>query len=716
MAGSASSSARKWTPQQLEAITRTGCNLLVSAAAGSGKTSVLAERCVYLVCDAKPRCHVSQLLVVTFTDAAAAEMKGRIEIALRRRLRQNGDDAHLQRQLALLEHANISTLHSFCARLLRQHFHAAALDPDFRVFDGDESKLLRREVARKLLAERYEDETGQAFRNFLDDFTEGDDERLVDLLVRTHEMLQSLVDPDGWLRGAVGRIAEAAQQPLENSQLGRDYLAILGEQLNDLVRECQAAVDALSRMAGFDGYVAYARHLLGLAESWRETLAKRGYDGLADVIASVELPRLPSVRNTVPGKEAASAIISPVQKLFKEGDLIDSLKFTTAEWHEGLRSILPHVRLFADLLDAFAERYRLAKEAQHAIDFSDLERLALRLLAEQRGERLYPSPVARLLHRQFQHVLVDEYQDINAVQDAILFLASHEADDASTPNLFCVGDVKQAIYGFRLAEPSRFLGRYARFREDTTQGHVVDLQANFRSRKPLLDVINSVFERLMTRAAAELEYDASQRLHAMADFPPAAESHFRGAPIELHCLPAKLDLEESDEDDADEADLERSEREAHLIARRIQEMMGRRDRPRMQVAARDADGNLTSRPIEYRDMVILLRAQKFDADNYANILRDAGIPVHTSGGSGYFQAAEIRDMMALLRMLDNQHQDIPLAAFLRSPLARLSNAEDALAEIRLGSPPNVPFHEAVLRYAERSDDLATQLQRILAQL
>src|SRR5687768_8818503 len=276
-----SSSAGKWTAEQIRAITTTGGSLLVSAAAGSGKTSVLAERCAHLVCDAKPRCNVNQLLVVTFTEAAAAEMKGRIEQALRQRLEHAGDDGHLKRQFALIEHIHCSTLHGFCNRLLRQHFHRLGLDPSFRVLAGEEAVLLRMETVRDLFMDCYDRDAGDAFQRFIDAFGEGDDESLMQTVVRTHELLCSLIHPHGWMDRALRRIKEVCDKPFETTELGKEYLSLVATQLADLERDCRANIEAIRRMDGFDSYLTYLGGLLAMIETWKHLLHDRGYDALS---------------------------------------------------------------------------------------------------------------------------------------------------------------------------------------------------------------------------------------------------------------------------------------------------------------------------------------------------------------------------------------------------------------------------------------------------
>ena len=727
-------SSPRWTADQRRAIEAGAGSLLVSAAAGSGKTSVLAARCAHLVCDAPSplRCGVGQLLVVTFTEAAAAEMKARIERALRGRLAQgDDDDGRLRTQVALVEHASISTLHAFCLRLIRQHFPRLRIDPGFRVLDGDEAVLLRLDVARDLFLDRYEAEDG-AFRDFVDAYGSGDDESLMHLVKETHEMLESLVEPAGWMERSRRRIAEGAQRPLAQSELGQEYLSGLRERLAALREECAAAIDAIPATT-FPRYVTYAQVLAATAAHWELLLERDGLEALAAEVRGFKAERLPSYGKDLDGKEAAQAVVNRLRDRFSKGPLADSLLFTAQEWREGLQAVRPHGEVFLDLVAEFGKRYRAEKDRLRAVDFSDLERFALELLREPEKPGLVPSPVARACHNQFRHVLVDEYQDINEVQDAILHLVSRECiagtrGEHRPANLFCVGDVKQSIYRFRLAEPTRFLAREARFRDGNDDaGAVIDLQANFRSRAPLLATINNVFARLMTRAAADIEYDESHELRPGADYPPAeTPGQFHGAPIELHLLPDKFPdagMEEG-EGNAPELETDRARREATVVAATIRKLLGETGGPRMEVTERGPDGAMVARPIELRDIVVLLRSLKFQAEHYADVLRRHGIPVHNTAGSGFFESMEVRDVFSLLRVLNNQRQDVPMAAVLRSPLAGLPRPEDALAMIRLAYPApadgnglRVAFHEAVGRYAaEHDDELAAKLRDFLADL
>ena len=724
----------RWTDAQLRGITATGHSVLVSAAAGSGKTAMLAERCAHLVCEAAEPCDVSELLVVTFTEAAAAEMRGRIHRAIRGKIGESSPAERLRRQLDLVDQMQVSTLHGFCARVLRQHFHLVGLDPGFSVLDAEEARLLRGEVARDLFDDTYELDEDGLFQRFVDAYGDGDDTRLVRQVIKTYELLTSLVGPAEWVERSRRRIEEAADpgRPLERSELGKELVALIDQGLRTCAERCVKAVALVERLGGFEKYAEVLRESAQVLDDWRRVFRDEGLDALAEV-AAVEFPRLPSLRNTVPNKELAKAAVDSVRDEMKDGAWRKLLRFTSTEWKEGLAAVAPHANVFLLLVEQFGRRYRQAKDAIRAVDFSDLERFTLDVLRNPKYKRLTPTWAARSYHRRFKHVLVDEYQDINEVQDAILALVSREcvADEPGVrTNLFCVGDVKQSIYRFRLAEAARFIERQRLFRDggDPPLGEVIDLQQNFRSRAKLLGAVNEVFARLMTAEAVDIAYDESHHLKPGPQYPEAADgSCFAGAPLELHLLPAKPQAAadpEGEEGGEEGLELDRAEREAVLVAKRIREIVGADGGTPMCVTDKDpsAPGGFRARPARYSDVVILLRSMRYKADQYADVLRQVGVPVHSESGTGYFESTEVRDVLALLDLMNNQRQDVPMAAVLRGPLGGLPDADDCLARVRLAYPPRrgepaVPFHEAVVRYAdERDDELAAHLRDFLHRL
>src|SRR5687768_6449743 len=391
--------AREWTPKQREGIETVGTSLLVSAAAGSGKTAVLSERCAYLVCDAPDPCDVDELLVVTFTEAAAAEMKSRIQRSLANRIARS-ESPRLARQLALIDHAQVSTLHGFCSRLLRQNFHLLGLDPNFTILDGDEAALLRTETARQLFAERYETDTTGAFQSLIDAYGDGNDERLIGKVVATHELLGSLLDPDGWRAAALKRIEEAATMPLDGCTLGAELKNLVRHELEALKRGGAEAIRILSEMDGFAKYVTLLNNLAGELDDFIDTLDHNGLDAVSAKMASREKPKLPVIANSVEGKTLAKALVDDVRcPLQAKGHLFELLRWKGSEWTDGCRATLPHAGVFLGLVEEFGRRYREEKSAAHSVDFADLERLALNaLLGGRDGERLIPSPLARAHH------------------------------------------------------------------------------------------------------------------------------------------------------------------------------------------------------------------------------------------------------------------------------------------------------------------------------
>ena len=644
-----------WTEEQQAAIEARGTNLLLSAAAGSGKTTVLVERVLRLVAEGAD---IDRMLVVTFTRAAAADMRAKLAQALGERAQT---DKRFRDQAMRLERASITTLHAFCADFLRSNFEAAQVDPAFRIMDDAENRRLLDEALDEALERAYE--KGGAALEALD-FGRGP-KGVRAAAERLYEFLQERPDPWAWL---------------EETQ---DLEAVLPRWQRELVDGAHRAVRlalAATTLAGDlpecpDNYAgALAADALRLAP----LLELKEYEPLREALAEFKQTR-PKGRTGRSEEE-----MKPVKAARKEA--ADALKaariglLPLAQSLEDARSDLLAQAALGEIVRDLAETHEAAKREAAGLTYNDLEHLTLRALADEN--------TARAMREKFDFVFVDEYQDTSDVQEAIVARIRRE------DNLFMVGDVKQSIYRFRLAEPRLFLEKYARYARNDG-GNLLPLTRNFRSRAPVLDFTNAVFERVMTGGEAEVEYDELARLN------PGDPAQLGGAPVELHILSGKAeDLPEEIPGEADpeaeEAELaEGAAREGALIAERIE-------------ALRREDPNL-----RYRDIAILTRAKSGALQAILPVLTARGIPVYADGAEGYFESMEIALTLELLRLIVNRRSDVALIGALRSPVGGLTNEE--LALVRIASP-RTPFLDAALARAEGTDALADKLRAFFDRL
>ncbi|MGG4451796.1 helicase-exonuclease AddAB subunit AddA [Brevibacillus porteri] len=703
----------QWTEEQWQAIIQRGNNLLVAAAAGSGKTSVLVERIIRRIMDEKDPVGVDQLLVVTFTNAAAAEMRHRIGDALRKALKDDPHSSHLRRQLALLQRATITTLHSFCLGILRQYYYLIELDPDFRIADQMEGELLRQDVLEEQLESWYENDAD--FHALADVMLDGqDDHALTILLLRLYEFSRSHPAPEQWLGEAAGMFAVHDKNGLDGLEWTRSVLRSVELALSGMTAKMRRAVLLAGSPEGPAGY-------LPLLEAEAAALQRAGaacidgWEATAEAVRGVVFAKLPPVKGTDPlVKEQVQDLRNSVKKELAEQ--IEQYFSTTAEQYVAdLQRIAPHMQTLARLVTAFSDAFQLEKRSRGLVDFGDLEHLALRVLAEtnESGETI-PSSISTQLREQFAEVLVDEYQDINLVQETILQMVSRDGANGQPANRFMVGDVKQSIYRFRLAEPKLFLEKYVTYQKDGDAdeaciGRRIDLAANFRSRREVVDAVNFLFRQIMSHGVGEIGYDPSAELINRASYPEAQPNRLQA---EMHLIDRNTAIaeegqaivaESTDEgeagipetagESAEEASV--AQLEARLIASRIRRWMepGEGEEP-LLVFDKKAGG---MRPLAYHDIVILLRATSGWGQTMQEELHAAGIPVYAEQTAGYFAATEVETMLSLLRVIDNPLQDIPLAAVLRSPIVGLR--EEQLAQIRIHYATG-PFHQAVLQYAE----------------
>jgi len=733
----------KWTPEQEAAITRKGRSLLVSAAAGAGKTAVLVERIIRRVLDSADPVDIDRLLVVTFTNAAAQEMKERIGLALAERGRKNPNDKNITRQFLLLGKSSISTLHSFCLEMIRQNVHCLSLpnglslDPRFRIADDIEAGLLKMEILEELFEEKYTEEDPRFFQLVECFGGERDDRILQDLVLKLYDFSCSQPDPFDWLRQAAGTFS---------SNLEDDSVQILFSNLVDsIILPMEEALDKISEAKEMTmspgGPAIYLKNLLEEENRIRDVLnlvnsqssvnnqpAMARWQVVFEELGLIRFGPLKPCRD----KDVDEHKKNRVQELRNEAkELIKSLQKeflsrTPQEFLEDMREIAPLMDSLCALVTDFSESYLRAKFARNVLDFSDIEHFALDLLRVKCGGKWTPSPLAEKMRTYYEEVLVDEYQDINSVQENILTLVSRT--EGSSPNMFMVGDVKQSIYGFRLAEPGLFVAKYNSYHKDETGSdpevtkEKIVLARNFRSRKFIVDGINYIFRQIMSAKLGGLSYDADAELSCGADYPflPNDDSLKLARSVEVHLIdrddkevqpPAGLEKDdESTEESAntvinESEDLDAIQMEARVIGRKIREMT--------QGVVWDKEKG-RYRPLQYRDIVILLRSTKGSALTYLEELSLMGIPAYAETGTGYLRAQEVQVMLALLRIIDNPRQDIPLTAVLRSPVTGLTAHE--LTAIRMRRPRG-DFYDAV-RLAARKEEgaLGRTLRGFLRQL
>jgi ATP-dependent helicase/nuclease subunit A len=671
--------AMAWTKDQQEAIDSRGQTLLLSAAAGSGKTAVLVERIIRRLLDADHPVDITELLVVTFTKAAAAEMRERVASALTKALAEGGG-ADVEKQLALLPSAHISTLHSFCQAVIRRFFYRIDVDPKFTVAAEEELGLLRRVVLEDLFLSYYEDSEKADLIYPLTDMFSNDrgDDALMATIERIYDYSRSLAWPDQWLAAA----ARSYNIPDDAVLDDLPWVAPLKVRVSNILTEQVARYDqVLDKLTAVASLAAGMDQLSLERHQMKAALAAVGsWDELRQAMNDISFERLKAMRKL---DDDAKALWEECKAV--RGDVKDAVKglqetyfiASPDEWLSDMRAMAPVMAGLSQVTQDFAVAYSAAKKEKGCVDFSDLEHFCLRILLDESSTPDHPvrSPAALELCQSFQEVLIDEYQDTNGVQELITQLVSKEN------NRFMVGDIKQSIYRFRLADPTLFLAKYTDFsREADAPRRCIDLSKNFRSDEAILEAVNEVFARAMTPEAAGMAYGVHERLYAGR--PACTEANWIGGPIEVHLLDgqglaAAVSDKTDDAADADETDeaqeLSAFEQECALAAQRL--------------LALKAEGRLVQRkdgtmePLAWHHMVILLRSMKNKSDVMLKALQAAGIPAYADQSGGYFAAIEVEIIMALLRCIDNPEQDLPMAAVLRSPIVGLSEA--GLAQLRL---------------------------------
>lgn len=668
-----------WTREQRQVIDLRDRNILVSAAAGSGKTAVLVERIKQRILDRRHPVDIDRLLVVTFTNAAAAQMKERVARALEQEVREHPADVRLQQQSALVQNAQITTIDSFCLYVIRNHFHEIGIEPDFRIADEGELKLLREDVLTRTLERCYE-ERDEGFLQLVNAYgTSRSDEPLREMILQLYRYAQSYPWPDQWLDSVASCYCVETPEDLRNCGWMEAACAYGKKMLLGLLARAEAYLDVCLEGDGPFMYEAACRRDV---EQLEELTGLDAYEGIAGGLQQLTFGALGRSRS-FEGDPDKQELVKAERKAVKDmaGKLRDEFfSRTPEELLQQLGAIRPMAEALVRVTRQFSEDFAGRKREKNIVDFGDLEHFALRILVrEETGE---PTPVAREFAAAYEEIMIDEYQDSNYVQETILRAISRERQGQN--NMFMVGDVKQSIYRFRLARPELFMEKYDAYSLTDGPCQRIDLHKNFRSRREVLDCANEVFYRIMKRDLGGVEYDESAALHSGGQYPGDVPEDGQGS------FEAELLLGEEEEEAMTEAGIDRRELEAQLVANKIRELT---ERGRV---TDEETGKL--RPVRYRDIVILLRSVSEWGDIFARVLTDCGIPAHTLSKSGYFSTMEVQTVLNYLRILDNPRQDIPLTAVLTSPMAGLSHEE--LAQLRL-SEPDVPFHMCVLHAMEQ---------------
>ncbi len=672
----------KWTDEQKKAIVTRNRNLLVSAAAGSGKTAVLVERIIEMITNADNPVDIDTVLVVTFTNAAASEMRERIGDAIEKKLEEQPENRFLHKQLTLLPNSNIMTIHAFCLMVIKNHFHDIQLDPSFRVAEESELTLLKGDILKELLEEAYAKEHNDSFLALVESYTSGkSDEQLEALILSIHRFAVSYPFPQEWLDKQSQALNLTEQTEMDHTLWAeivvnhiRDILPIYKQMLHEAIGYCEED----------HGPKHYEESIQSDLKWLSKCSQHQSFEALSEAFRTVSFAKLGGKGKEVEAalKEKVKGIRDEVKKGIRK--LSETYFFKSTEsMKKDIMCTASIIQTLVELVKDFMIKYQEAKTEKNMIDFNDIEHYALQILIT-RDERssLIPTQAALEYQNKFEEVLIDEYQDSNLIQEYILTYVSKNKHSVCRPNQFMVGDVKQSIYKFRLAKPELFMNKYNSYTIEDSSYQKILLHKNFRSRKEILEGVNFIFRQLMSEQVGDVIYDDACALNLGANYEPDESAYGE----------TKLVLVDKDKDISEELDVSSKQLEAMWVARKIHKMV------QSHTPTLIYDKNEKKyRPMMYKDIVVLLRTTTKWAEVFIEELAKKGIPAYTDVKSGYFDTVEVKTIIHLLKIIDNPRQDIALLTVLKSPIVDL-NAEE-LVQIK-STFKESEFYDAYLCYLE----------------
>lgn len=722
-------SSVKWTNEQLDAITAKDCNLLVAAAAGAGKTAVLVERIIRKITDEKNPIDIDRLLIMTFTNAAASEMREKISQAVSKVLDENPESRLIHRQMALLGKASITTIHSFCKDVIKANFHVIDIDPNFRIADETESTLMKLEALNDLFEAQYEKESNEEFMRLLESYGGNrDDQRLMDMVLELYTFIQSSPWPEEWLNQNTEILKAEGINDFGDTIWGKVLLNNAEIELTGMKDMLERSVEIIKNAKGLENYLPiYQEDLANIMDHLsiiKNEISDNKWNMLCESLSNNEFARLKSASRDADKdkQEEVKAIRNDVKERIKKLKN-NTISNNSEELLRDVRELYPQMKCLSELASGLSTLYLEKKKKKSVMDFNDLEHYCVEILTQRTEDgSIKPSDTALAYREKFHEIMVDEYQDSNLVQEIIINMVSRV--DENKPNIFMVGDVKQSIYKFRQARPELFMEKYNTYSDQPDALFTkILLFKNFRSRKTVIDAVNYLFRQIMSFNAGELDYTKKEELNPGANYDEnMADNAICAGSTEILLMEMKdsgkkdlVDTEnienagDESNSEIDEEILDKIQSEARMLAQRIITLLNP-----------DEDGKVYSiydkerkeyRRADYRDIVILLRTTKNWSDVFSEELALSGIPVFADAGEGFFKTVEIEVMLSLLQIIDNPLQDIPLLSVLRSPI--FSFTTDELTDIRLINRGNNLFY-GIEKQAESGNQKAEQFLHSLA--